>query len=185
MLCWPDVWDQIKNFGPMMSGFVLLLGYAVLVALLLWAPMLRKRWLRMTSRLLGVAGLVPLVVAIVAILLGIALNAGNPPAKIRVTRSTDGQEAKLTYRAGFLGRDHTDVTLKRNGCCRHTTVFSHSGPSWFDDPKVEWLGNHHLYITYHSRPDDPQQCDGKAGEITITCVSSPWPDSSPSSQVSP
>jgi hypothetical protein len=121
---------------------------------------------------------VPLVVVIPGILLGLALNAGNPSAKTRVIKSSDVQEAKLSYSAGFLGRDYTEVTLKHPGCCWHITVFSHNGPSWFDDVKVEWLDNRHLHITYHARPGDPQHCEGKVGEVMITCTSSPWPDPS-------
>jgi hypothetical protein len=188
MPCWPDVWEHIESLGPMIGGFVLLVAYTALVALLLWAPRLRKRWIRITSRLLGAAGLVPLIVVIPGIVLGLALNAGNPSAKTRVTQSPDGQQAKLSYSAGFLGRDYTEVTLKHIGCCRHITVFSHSGPSWFDDPKLEWRDNHHLHITYHARLGDPQHCENKVGDITITCASLPWPDSSsapPASSVIP
>ena len=160
----------------MIGVLALLVVYAGLVSLLLWAPRLRKRWMRITSRVLGAAGLVPLVVIILGIFFGLALNAGNPSAKTRVIKSSDGQEAKLSYSAGFLGRDYTEVTLKHTGCCRHIAVFSHSGPSWFDDPKLEWLDNHNLHISYHARPGDPQHCEDKVGEVIITCASSPWPD---------
>jgi hypothetical protein len=89
----------------------------------------------------------------------------------------DGQQAELNYDAGFLGRGYTKVTLKRSGCCRHIVVFWHGGPSWFDDPKIEWLDNRHLRITYHTRRDDPQHCEQKMGDIAVACISSPWPDS--------
>jgi hypothetical protein len=185
MPCWPDVWDRIKNLEPVLEGFVVIGAYTALVALLLWAPKLRERWQRITSRLLGAAGLVPLVFAIPIILLGLGLSAGNPPTKTRVIKSPDGQQAELRYSAGFLGRDYTEVTLKHPGCCRHITVFSHSGPSWFDDPKLEWRDNHHLQITYHARLGDPQHCQNKVGEITITCTSLPWPSSSAGTTTSP
>lgn len=185
MPCWPDVWDQIKHLTPVIGAFVVLVAYTALVALLLCAPKLRKRWQRISSRLLGAAGLVPLVFVILVILLGLGSNGGNPPTKTRVIQSPDGQQAKLSYSAGFLGRDYTDVTLKQTGCCRHITVFSHSGPSWFDDPKLEWHDSHHLQITYHARPGDPQHCENKVGEITITCTSLPWPSTSAGAPTSP
>ncbi len=184
MPCWPDVWDQIKHLTPVIGAFVVLVAYTALVALLLCAPKLRKRWQRISSRLLGAAGLVPLVFVILVILLGLGSNGGNPPTKTRVIQR-HGQQAKLSYSAGFLGRDYTDVTLKQTGCCRHITVFSHSGPSWFDDPKLEWHDSHHLQITYHARPGDPQHCENKVGEITITCTSLPWPSTSAGAPTSP
>lgn len=175
MPCWPDVWEHIKSLGPQIGGFVLIVAYTVCIALLLRAPRMNRRWLRLTSRLVGAVGLVPLVVGIPAILFALALIAGDPPVKTRVVQSQDGQQAELSYRAGFLGRDFTKVTLKHPGCCRHIRVFSHSGPSWFDDLKLEWRDNHHLQITYHSRLGDPQDCEEKVGAIAITCASLPWP----------
>ncbi|MES2222961.1 MAG: hypothetical protein V4587_18570 [Acidobacteriota bacterium] len=185
MPCWPDAWDHIKRITPVIAEFVEIVGYTALVALLLWAPKLKKRWQRISSRLLGAAGVVPLVFAIPVILLGLGLNAGNPPTRTQVIESPDGQQAELSYSAGFLGRDYTEVTLKHTGCCRHITVFSHNGPSWFDDPKLEWRDNHHLQITYHTRPGDPQHCENKVGEITVTCTSLPWSNSPSRTTTSP
>jgi hypothetical protein len=97
----------------------------------------------------------------------------RPPAQMRTVRSAGGDEVRLSYEAGFFGRDYTEVTLKGPTCCQHTVVFWHQGPSWFDDPKLEWLDNQHLQISYHSRPDDPQHCDQHLRDITIVCKPSP------------
>jgi hypothetical protein len=154
-----------------------LLAYVAVVVFLLWAPKVRKRWLLITSRILGAAGVVPLAIALPHIFLALLFTNGNPPTRARSVWSQDGQEARLSYDAGFLGRDYTEIALKRTGCCRHTVIFSHSGPSWFDDPKVEWVDNHHLRLTYHSRPDDPQHCEHQFGDVAVDCISMPWPES--------
>jgi hypothetical protein len=126
---------------------------------------------------LGVVAGVPLVFVLSTVLFGLLLASGNPRTRSRSVWSADEQEAKLSYDGGFLGRDYTEVRLKRTGCCRHVVVFWHSGPSEFDDPKIEWLDNRHLRITYHTRRDDPQHCEQKMGDIAVACISSPWPDS--------
>jgi hypothetical protein len=179
--CWLDLWDYLKRFLPAIG----LLAYIAVVAVLLWAPRLSRRWLRITSRVIGAAGAVPLIVLLPALFLALALSAREPSAKTVTTQSPDGQQATLNYQAGFLGRDYSEVTLMRPGGCRKT-VFSHSGPSFLDDPKLEWSDNHHLRITYHTRPDDQQRCETQVGETSIVCTSLPWPFSSkdqPSSSV--
>jgi len=177
--CWPDLWLHLRNLLPLFATALGVLLYIALAILLVWAPRLRTRWKLITSRVLGVICLAPLVIALPAILLGLALGNSGPPAQTKTVRSAGGEEARLSYEAGFLGRDYTEVTLKRPACCRHTVVFWHQGPSWFDDPKLEWLDNQHLQISYHSRPDDPQHCDEHLRDITIVCKPSPLGSGSP------
>ena len=176
MPCWPDIWEHVRRFLPLLGGLGLGVAYIGLIAILLWAPKVRSRWLRNVSRALGVLGIIPAIIALPAILLGLALAAGNPPAQTRTVQSQDGQQAVLSYEAGFLGRDYTEVRLKRLGSCRHTTVFWHAGPSWFDDMKVEWVDNRHLRLTYHARSGDPQHCEPQTGEVTVVCTASDWPN---------
>jgi hypothetical protein len=175
--CWPDIWERVKSFLPMLGMLVSLLAYIAVVFFLLWAPKIRKRWLLITSRILGAVAAVPLSFVLIAVLFALLLNSGNPSTQTRIVRSSEGQQATLSYDAGFLGRDYTKVTLKRTGCCRHIVVLWHHGPSEFDDPKIEWADNRHLRITYHTRRDDPQHCERQVGNIAVTCISSPWPDS--------
>ncbi len=173
MPCWPDLWLHLRTLLPLLTTAVAVLLYIALAILLVWAPRLQTRWKVITSRVIGVACLAPLVIASPAILLGLALGNSGPPAQMRAVQSPRGEEARLSYEAGFLGRDYTEVTLKQPACCRHTVVFWHQGPSWFNDPKVEWLDNQHLQISYHSRPDDPQHCEQQLRDITIICKPSP------------
>lgn len=176
MPCWPDVWESAKNLLPMLGIIALVATYIALVVLLLWAPKLRKRWVRIASRILGVAGIVPAVIVFPAVFFGFLLASGNPPAQTRVVTSSKGQQAKLIYQAGFLGRDYTEVRLKRADCCKHSTVFWHNGPSWFNDPKLEWLDDRHLRIDYHTRTSDRQHCESQVGDVYIVCKSQLWPE---------
>jgi len=171
--CWPDLWLHLKNLLPLLATALGILLYIALAVLLICAPRLRTRWKMITSRVLGIVLLAPLAIGLPAILFGLALGNSGPPAQMRTVLSARGDEARLSYEAGFLGRDYTEVTLKGPACCQHTVVFWHQGPSWFDDPKLEWLDNQHLQISYHSRPDDPQHCDQHLRDITIVCKSSP------------
>jgi hypothetical protein len=175
MPCWPDVWERTKHLLPLLGGLGAVLAYGAVVTLLLWAPTLRKRWLRIASRILGVAAVVPLAIGLPAIVFGLALATGNPPTKTRIVRSQDGQEARLSYDAGFLGRDYTEVALKRTADCRHIAVFWHAGPSSLDDMNIAWLDERHLSLTYHARPSDPQHCEQRVGEVTVVCTSLGWP----------
>jgi hypothetical protein len=127
----------------------------------------------------------PLVVALPAIVLGLALGNSGPSAQTRTVRFANGQEARLRYEAGFLGRDYAEITLMRTGCCRHTVIFWRQGPSWFDDPKIDWLDNQHLRISYHARQDDPQHCEHQLEDITIACTSMPLSSGPPAVENAP
>lgn len=172
MPCWPDIWERSK---PLLLVAAPLIGYITLVTLLLWAPKVRKHWLRIASRVLGVAVVLPVVVVLPSIVFGLALAIGSPPTETRIVRSSDGQEARVGYDAGFLGRDYTSVALKLAGRCNHIDVLWLSGPSSINNVGVEWLDHHHLRLTYHARPSDQQHCEQRVGEITIECISLRWP----------
>jgi hypothetical protein len=47
-----------------------------------------------------------MVIALPAIFFGLALSLGNPPTESLVLESSAGHQAKLSYDAGFLGRDY-------------------------------------------------------------------------------
>ncbi len=177
MPCGPDIWQSAKAEMPLLAFFGGFAAYLAIVVFLLWAPRVRDRSARIVCRVAG--GLLALPLAVVAPLagFGILLGSGDPPAQTRTVASPRRQEATLEYQAGFLGRDHTEVILKSRNDCRHTRVLSHAGPSSFDDPQIEWLDNEHLQLTYHTRPDDLQQCVKQVDNVSVTCVAIPWPSS--------
>ena len=178
MPCWPDIWDRARQELPIMEAYGSLLAYVGLTALLLWAPRVQSPRLKQTLRVVGAVTAASLLLIIPAFLFGVALASGNPPAKTRVVTSPSGNQATLIYYAGFLGRDYTEVKLKRVGCCQHRSVFWHSGPSWFDDPQIKWLDNNHLAVVFHSRPEDPSHCEQHLAEVAISCTKLAWPQTS-------
>jgi hypothetical protein len=163
----------------MIGALVGLCAYGTGVIYLLWAPRVRGKKLRLALRITGVVALLPLLISLPATLLGVFLASGNPPAQTRVVVSPRGDQATLIYHAGFLGRDYTEVRLKRSGHCQHVQVFWHSGPSWFVDPQIRWVDDTHLEIQYHTRADDPHYCAGTSNRIRIECEGTPWPQQSP------
>jgi hypothetical protein len=186
MPCWPEVFDHIRRVLPFWGDAV---WSVALVVFLLWAPVIQRRWLRNTSRILGLLAATGLGLAFAALLMIGGLPGQGVPEEKRVIRSADGQMATLIYQArflgqaGFLGRDRTEVTLKRDGCCRHIVVFWHGGPSSFDDPRVDWLDNRHLRIEYHARGGDSDHCEGALADIAITCIAESWDWDATSPQV--
>jgi hypothetical protein len=170
MPCWPDLWERLKESSQWVRVLAVPLLYTGLVVLLLWAPKVRRRKLRVATRALGAVAALPVLVILPASLFGRLLASGNPPTESRVFDLVSGPQAKLSYNAGFLGRDYTEVTLKQPGCCRHVKVFWHMGPTTLDDTKVRWLDRQHLRITYHARTGDPAHCEQRVGEVSITCT---------------
>lgn len=174
MPCWAEVGQHFQAEAPRLSvlpGFFL---YGSVVVLLLRAPRVAGKRLRLTCRMAGIAGPLPLLVLFPAMRFGLLLASGDPPARTRLIASSTQERATLVYQAGFVGRDYTEVRLKQPGCCQHTRVFWHSGPGDFTDPQVEWIGANRLRIRYHTRPGDPQYCAGEPGRIHIDCEAVPW-----------
>jgi hypothetical protein len=175
MPCWPEVWDHLKDGSQLVWGLaarfvVPLLLYVGLVVLLLWAPWVRSRKLQVAARVLGAVATLPLLMIVLASFFGFLLATGNPPAVSRMFDFVDGQQAKLSYNAGFLGRDYTEVTLKQPGCCRHVRVFWHRGPTSLDLTKVRWIDSRHLQIRYYARAGDPEFCEPQVRQVSITCL---------------
>ena len=175
MPCWPDIWDRVREELPIIEIYGSLIAYIAVSSLLLWAPRVQRRRLKLTLRVLGGLAAVPLLLILPALLFGLILSCGNPPAKTRVIRSPSGNEATLIYHEGFLGRDHTEVKLKQVGCCQHRSVFWQSGPSSLDDLHLEWLDSKHLRISFHARVDDPSHCEQNSGDVVISCTKLTWP----------
>jgi hypothetical protein len=84
MPCWPDIGERVKSFLPMLAVLSSVLAYLAVVVFLLWAPKIRKRWLLITTRILGAAGAVPVAIALPPLFLGLLFASGNPPPRTRL-----------------------------------------------------------------------------------------------------
>lgn len=163
MPCWPDLWSRIPGFRWMAWPILVL----VVTALLIWAPAVRWRWLRIVLRFIGGAAAF-CVLAIVS--LGLMLNSGNPKPQHRTVASPNGShDAKLTYHAGFLGRDFSIVEITKKGCCQHFTAYEYAGPSDLESTTVIWVDDSHLRIKYSLDPDRNQHCESHVTDVTVIC----------------
>ena len=163
MPCWPDLWSRIIELR-WLAGPVLFL---VVIALMLWAPAIRRRWLRILLRSVGGAAA---FFVLFILSFGLLLNSGAPKPQYRTLKSPNGlHQATLMYSAGFLGRDFSSVTLTNNGCCKHFTVYEYEGPSDLTGTAMVWLDDSHLQIQYHTDHDRYQHCETRVSDIIISC----------------
>ena len=163
MPCWPDLWSRILGLRWMAWPALV---FAV-IALLIWAPAVRWRWLRIMLRLIDGAA----AFCVLAILsLGLMLNLGNPKLQYRTVASPNGShDAELTYQAGFLGRDFSIVEITKKGCCQHFRAYTYAGPSDLDSTTVIWVDDSHLRIKYTLDPDRNQHCESHVTDVTVIC----------------
>jgi hypothetical protein len=117
--------------------------------ILISAPRVRWRWLRIVICLVGGA-IALFVLAVVG--LGLLMISGGPKPQHRTVTSPNGsRDATLTYSAGFLGRDFSRVEITKRGCCQHFTAYEYQGPSDLQGTDIVWPDDLHLRIEY--RPD--------------------------------
>jgi hypothetical protein len=161
MPCWPDLWSRLR----WMAGPALVLA---VIVLLVWAPAVKWRWLRIVLRVFG--GMAALC-ALVAVGLGMALNWGNPKPQYRTVTSPNGShDATLTYDAGFLGRDFSSVEITKKSCCQHFTAYEYDGPSDLKSTTMVWVDDSHLQIEYPADPDRYQHCESRVADVTVICI---------------
>ena len=101
MPCGPDLWSRA-------SGLALPCLVLVVIVVLLWAPAVGWRWLRIVLRMVGGAAAI-----LVLVLVSIGwLFSGKP--EYRTLDSPNGlNRATLEYESGFLGRDFSSVALTK------------------------------------------------------------------------
>ena len=160
MPCWADLWSRL----PTLRWPALVLA---VIVLLIWAPAVRWRWLRIVLRVMGgtAAFLMLLIVAV-----GIAFL-DNPKTQYRTVTSPNGShEAILMYQAGFLGRDFSSVEIKKKDCCQYFTAYEYDGPSDLQSTNMAWLDDSHLQIEYRPDPDRYQHCETRVADVAITCT---------------
>jgi hypothetical protein len=165
MPCWPDLWNTILGLRWFAWPALIL----AVIVLLIWAPAVKWRWLRVVLRILGGSAAL-CILAVIAF--AVALNAGDPKPEYRTVSSPNGlHEATLFYQAGFLGRDLSSVEVTKKGCCQHFTAYEYDGPSDLDSTTMVWLDDSHLQIGYRLDPYRYQRCETRVADIIVTCTS--------------
>ena len=156
MPCWPDLWDRI--LGLALPGLVL-----VIVVLLLWAPAIKWRWLRILLRIVGGAAA---LFVLVAASIGLLLCCSAKPQYRTLDSPTGLRRATLKYESGFLGRDFSSVEITKKGFCKHFTAYEYDGPSDLTSTTLIWLDDSHLQIQYHADRSRYQHCETR---VAVTC----------------
>lgn len=164
MPCWPDLWNRIWENRWLAAPAMFL----IMVALMLWAPNIRRRWLLI---LLRVTGGVAASFFVALVCLGLGLAAGMPKPQYFTVRSPRAlHQATLMYQAGFLGRDFSRVQVTKTGCCEHFTAYEYAGPSDLRSTRVIWLDDSHLQIQYFADANRRQHCETRVADVLITCT---------------
>jgi hypothetical protein len=163
MLCWPDLWNRAVEFRWVAWPILVL----VVIVLLIWAPGIKIRWLRISLRLVGGAAA---LFAVVLLSFPLMLIAGQPEPEYRTFISPTGSHAAtLKYSAGFLGRDFSTVKVTKKGCCQHFTAYEYLGPSFADATVLSWDDESHLRIRYRFDPARYQQCESRVADVVVIC----------------
>ena len=171
MPCWPDLWNTMWALRWVAVPALLV----ALTILMLWAPGIRRRWLRFSLRITG--ALITLFVVVVLgppLFLGFLFSVGNPKAQYTTITSPSGlHRATLINQAGFLGRDFSRIQITKTGCCQHFTAYEYHGPSDLEATKFIWLDDWHLQIQYFVDKDRRQHCEAKVSDVTVACMPLP------------
>lgn len=129
-----------------------------------------RTWLKLCMRISGGILILPLFVCVLLLLAMVACS-----SRPRILVSPDSQHvAEYSYEAGFLGRDYTFVSVRRNWSLIRSDVYRYAGPSDWSGTEVRWIDNEHLLIRYtQDGRDHFQQCGREAAGILVQCVADP------------
>ena len=165
MPCWPDLWNKIRWLQWLIEpAFILIVS-----ALLIWAPGIRRRWLRALSRAVGAsAALFVLGIAC----FGMLLTSGDPMPQYRTLDSPHGlNEARLMYQeGGVLSGNSSRVDLSQKGHCGHWAAFEYAAPVDVTSTTMLWLDDWHLQIQYHSDHVNSPNCQVHVADVIVTCI---------------
>lgn len=171
MPCWRDLWQTTWALRWLAVPAL----FVVLIILMLWAPGIRRRSLRLSLRITG--GLIALFVVVVLgppLFLGFLFYAGTPRAQFTTIASASGlHRAILMYQSGFLGRDFSRVQITKTGSCQHFTAYEYHGPSELEATKLVWLDDRHLQIQYFVDKHRPQHCEAQVTDVSVACIPVP------------
>jgi len=164
MRCWiVDLWREIAWW---LAGPIPIL---IVIALMLWAPRVRRYWSKVLLRIFGglAASFVVVVVGFVFL-----LSFGDPKPQYHISDSPNGlHRATLTYQAGFLGRDVSIVEIASKNKCKRYKAYVYDGPSDLTRTTVAWMDDSHLVIKYHPDHENRyQRCEKQAADVIVACV---------------
>ncbi len=140
-----------------------------------------KKWFRIPVRITASAGMLLSLLFLALLIFTLYSCTGRVPG----IHSPDGKYvAVVTFGLqGALGLDIADVSVRDWWSPHGKSVYT--GPGYWgapfgrkNDPEVRWIDNNHLMIRYHDYGTDyVQTCEQHVGNIQITCVRLPRPES--------
>jgi hypothetical protein len=154
---------------PFVRLLVILAAFSAAIRYLFRARSVRK-WLRVCMRLAGGILILPLALCLLMMLVMVACV-----SRPRVLVSPDSRHvAEYSYEAGFLGRDLTVVSVRRNWSLLGDDAYRYAGPSDWSGTEVRWLNNEHLLIRYtEDMRGHFQRCINSAGSVLVECIADP------------
>jgi hypothetical protein len=163
MPCW--VVDFWRAMAWWLAGPIPIL---IVIVLMLWAPRVKRRWLKI---LLRTGGGLAASFLLVMIGFGLLLTWGDSKPQYRTTSSPSGMHrATLMYQAGFLGRDFSEVEITTKNSCKRLTAYVYEGPSDITGTAVTWVDDSHLQIKYYVDSDHYQHCEPRVADVSIVCA---------------
>jgi hypothetical protein len=143
----------------------------VVIVLMLWAPRVKREWLK---TLLRIGGGLAASFLVVLIGVGALLTWGEPKPQYQTTSSPNGlHQATLIYQAGFLGRDVSEVEITTKNSCKRFSAYVYDGPSDLASTTVKWVDDSHLQIKYRIDRHRYQHCEAQVADVSVSCVPVP------------
>ena len=164
MRCW--VVDLLREIAWWLAGPVPIL---IVIVLMLWAPRVKRHWLKVLLRVFG--GLAASFVVVI-VGFGLLFSLGDPKPQYQTSDSPNGlHRATLTYQAGFLGRDSSIVEVTTKDTCKRHKAYVYEGPSDITSTTVAWVDDSHLLIKYHLDHENRyQHCENQVADVSVACI---------------
>jgi hypothetical protein len=158
--------DTLLSFLFAARFLVIVAVFAVVIIYLLRGRFTHRKWLKISTRIIGGLLILPTFVALALLTLMLACT-----PRPRIIRSPDLKHvAAYSYFAGFLGRDSSLVTVRSKWSIFPEAVYEYAGPSDWEGTEVHWLPNDQLMIRYHADPLRIQHCRTQGAGVKVQCV---------------
>lgn len=155
----------IRHVLPALICILIIIGLASLAIILLCTGKVQRIWAVVAARVAGVFLLLPICLLSLFLIAFVGCN-----ERPRLIVSPDRRHvAEYSFDAGFLGRDATNVIVRKSWAITSQSAFSYFGPSGWDEADVKWIDNNHLRIRYYPDPERSQDCSTSAAGIVVVC----------------